>query len=283
MTEHIRTITPIRSNHFTKNKGDYTTMEKKNNTETLDIKLAELINEQLNSDETAALVKKKISNGIDEALSNLFSWNGKAKTIIQEKLESVMVPAIEKYNFDRYLLKLDAVLTDIVNTTRLQDNVDILENFKSLMVEIKDNKMSLEDIFRRYCKMVSKEVDTSELEVIADDDNPYYDSVNCSVEFEDGGTAWFSDRNLGKLLFKCDEDESLNFTLDLISSDSVTHNDNWRLCRVPGTTDIHSLAFSNEFKLLILQLMRNFTNINISKTYLSEEVEVEDTPEVTFI
>lgn len=264
-------------------KGDYTTMEKKNNTETLDIKLAELINEQLNSDETAALVKKKISKGIDEALSNLFSWNGKAKTIIQEKLESVMVPAIEKYDFSKYLLKLDAVLTDIVNTTRLQDNVDILENFKSLMVEIKDNKMSLEDIFRRYCKMVSKEVDTSELEVITDDDNPYYDNVNCSVEFEDGGTAWFSDRNLGKLLFECDEDESLNFTLDLISSDSVTHNDNWRLCRVPGTTDIHSLAFSNEFKLLILQLMRNFTNINISKTYLSEEVEVEDTPEVTFI
>ena len=258
-------------------------MEKKNNKETLDIKLAELINAQLNSDETVALVKKKISNGIDEALSNLFSWNGKAKTIIQEKLESVMVPAIEKYNFDRYLLKLDTVLTDIVNTTRLQDNVDILENFKSLMVEIKDNKMSLEDFFRQYCKMVSKNVDTSELEVIADDGEPYYDNVNCSVEFEDGGTSWFSDRNLGKLLFKCDEDESLNFTLDLISSDSVTHNDNWRLCRVPGTTDIQSLAFSNEFKLLILQLMRNFTNINISKTYLSEEVEVEDTPEVTFI
>lgn len=258
-------------------------MEKKNNTETLDIKLAELINEQLNSDETAALVKKKISKGIDEALSNLFSWNGKAKTIIQEKLESVMVPAIEKYNFDRYLLKLDTVLTDIVNTTRLQDNVDILENFKSLMVEINDNKMSLEDFFRQYCKMVSKRVDTSGLVVIADDGNPYYDNVNCSVKFEDGGTSWFSDRNLGKLLFKCDEDESLNFTLDLISSDSVTHNDNWRLCRVPGTTDIHSLKFADEFKLLILQLMRNFTNINISKTYLSEEVEVEDTPEATFI
>lgn len=258
-------------------------MEKKNNTETLDIKLAELINAQLNSAETMDLVKKKISNGIDEALSNLFSWNGKAKKIIQEKLESVMVPAIEKYDFSKYLLKLDTVLTDIVNTTKLQDNVDILENFKSLMVEIKDNKMSLEDIFRRYCKMVSKKVDTLELEVFTDDGEPYYGNVNCSVEFEDGGTSWFSDRKLGKLLFKCVEDESLNFTLDLISSDSVTQNDNWRLCRVPGTTDIHSLAFADEFKLLILQLMRNFTNINISKTYLSEEVEVEDTPEAIFI
>lgn len=258
-------------------------MEKKSNTETLDIKLAELINAQLNSAETMDLVKKKISNGIDEALSNLFSWNGKAKKIIQEKLESVMVPAIEKYDFSKYLLKLDTVLTDIVNTTKLQDNVDILENFKSLMVEFKDNKISLEDIFRRYCKMVSKKVDTSELEIFTDDGEPYYGNVNCSVEFEDGGTSWFSDRKLGKLLFKCDEDESLNFTLDLISSDSVTQNDNWRLCRVSGTTDIHSLAFADEFKLLILQLMRNFTNINISKTYLSEEVEVEDTPEATFI
>ena len=258
-------------------------MEKKSNTETLDIKLAELINAQLNSAETMDLVKKKISNGIDEALSNLFSWNGKAKKIIQEKLESVMVPAIEKYDFSKYLLKLDTVLTDIVNTTKLQDNVDILENFKSLMVEFKDNKISLEDIFRRYCKMVSKKVDTSELEIFTDDGEPYYCNVNCSVEFEDEGTSWFSDRKLGKLLFKCDEDESLNFTLDVISIDSVTQNDNWRLCRVPGTTDIHSLAFADEFKLLILQLMRNFTNINISKTYLSEEVEVEDTPEATFI
>lgn len=259
-------------------------MEKKSNTETLDIKLAELINAQLNSAETMDLVKKKISSGIDEVLTNLFSWNGKAKKIIQEKLESVMVPAIEKYDFDKYLLKLDTVLTDIVNTTRLQDNVDILEKFKSLMVEIKDNKMSLEDIFRRYCKMVSKRVDTSGLEVFTDDGGKlYYGNVNCSVEFEDGGASWFSDRKLGKLLFECDEDESLNFTLDVISSDSVTRNDNWRLCRVPGTTDIHSLKFADEFKLLILQLMRNFTNINISKTYLSEEVEVEDTPEATFI
>lgn len=54
-------------------------MEKKSNTETLDIKLAELINAQLNSAETMDLVKKRISNGIDEALTNLFSWNGKAK------------------------------------------------------------------------------------------------------------------------------------------------------------------------------------------------------------
>ena len=258
-------------------------MEKKNNTETLDIKLAELINAQLNSAETMDLVKKKISSGIDEALTNLFSWNGKAKTLIKEKLESVMILAIEKYDFDKYQLKLDTVLTDIVNTTKLQDNVDILENFKSLMVEFKDNKISLEDIFRRYCKMVSKRVDTSELEVFTYDGEPYYGNVNCSVEFEDGGTSWFSDRKLGKLLFKCDEDESLNFTLDVISSDSVTRNDNWRLCQVPGTTDIHSLKFADEFKLLILQLMRNFTNINISKTYLSEEVGVEDTPEATFI
>lgn len=268
-------------------KGDYTTMDKQKSTEnatgTFDLKLAELINEHLSSDATLNRIKEQIDKGLEESLRDLFTWNGKAKTLIKEKLESVMIPAIEKYDFDKYQLKLDTVLTDIVNTTKLQDNVDILENFKSLMVEIKDNKMSLEDIFRRYCKMVSKRVDTSGLEIFTDDGEPYYDNVNCSVEFEDGGTSWFSDRKLGKLLFKCDEDESLNFTLDVISSDSVTRNDNWRLCQVPGTTDIHSLAFADEFKLLILQLMRNFTNINISKTYLSEEVEVEDTPEATFI
>ena len=57
-------------------------MEKKSNTETLDIKLAELINAQLNSAETMDLVKKKISSGIDDALTNLFSWDG-SSTVIQ--------------------------------------------------------------------------------------------------------------------------------------------------------------------------------------------------------
>lgn len=94
-----------------------------------------------------------------------------------------MTPAIERVNLDEYTVKLDAVLTEIINSTNLIDNKEILGNFKSLMTEPDKDTISLKEVFEKYKEYVSENVDTSELEVYTDDEaKGYARGMACAIE-----------------------------------------------------------------------------------------------------
>lgn len=57
-----------------------------------------------------------------------------------------MTPVIERVNLDEYTVKLDAVLTEIINSTNLIDNKEILGNFKSLMTDPDKDTISLKEV-----------------------------------------------------------------------------------------------------------------------------------------
>ena len=61
-----------------------------------------------------------------------------------------MTPTIERVSLDDYVVKLDAILTEIINSTNLVDNKEILGNFKSLMTEPDKDVISLKDVFEKY-------------------------------------------------------------------------------------------------------------------------------------
>ena len=96
-------------------------------------RIIDCINEKLSDGTVERLIEEKLEKGISDAISELFSYGGKAKKMLVGKFEETMVPVVEKHDFNQYLVKLDSVLTEIINNTSVADNEVILENFKQLM------------------------------------------------------------------------------------------------------------------------------------------------------
>ena len=82
-------------------------------------KILNAVSEKLHDGTVEKLVQQYIEKGVSKVLEDLFSWNGEGKRLIEKKLSEVMVPAIERHEFNQYLIKLDSVLTEIINATVL--------------------------------------------------------------------------------------------------------------------------------------------------------------------
>jgi len=123
-------------------------------------KILNAVSEKLNDGTVEKLVQQYIEKSVSRTLEELFSWSGDGKKLIEKKLSEVIVPVIERHEFNQYLIKLDSVLTEIINATVLVDNRKILENFKELMIEPNRREIKLSEIFSRYCKHVAKNIDT---------------------------------------------------------------------------------------------------------------------------
>lgn len=173
---------------------------------TFEERIAKAVTEKLNDGTVEELVSDAVTKALKSSIEDQFNWKGEAKKIIDEKVKEVMTPVIERANLDEYTVKLDAVLTEIINSTNLIDNKEILGNFKSLMTEPDKDTISLKEVFEKYKEYVSESVDTSELEVYTDDE-PRYQNVTAEVTV-DTRNSIFGGR-FCDLVFKCEEDEKL--------------------------------------------------------------------------
>nr|DAY46647.1 MAG TPA: Dephospho-CoA kinase [Caudoviricetes sp.] len=150
----------------------------------LEQRISDAVNEKLNDGTVEKLIEQHIEKAVSQSLDGIFGYSGSGKKMIQSKLDEIMIPVIENHDFNRYIVKLDSVLTEIINNTSLKDNKDILENFKGLMKEPNKEKINLSDVFEEYKKYVAANVDTSELEAHCEDGEPYYDNVTATMEVE---------------------------------------------------------------------------------------------------
>jgi hypothetical protein len=115
-----------------------------------------VIEEKLSDGTVERLVGEAIEKAINNALDGIFSWNSPAKKTLEAKLNEVFVPALEKYDYSRYVTKLDKALTDIIQNTNLAENKTILSNFQSLMTEPKCTEIKLSEIAKEWRKYVAK-------------------------------------------------------------------------------------------------------------------------------
>lgn len=111
--------------------------------------LLKIAQESLSSEEVEKIVKEKFMNALGSAIEAAFRW-GDAKKAIEEKVNEVMVPYIENYDFSEYLPKLDSVLTEIVNSDACIADKKILENFKGLVTEPEQKEIKLTDLFKAW-------------------------------------------------------------------------------------------------------------------------------------
>ena len=80
------------------------------------------ITDEILSDGTVdQIIREKVTDGIEKAIASSFNY-GKLEKAVEERVEQVLVPFIESYDMSGYIVKLDTLLTEMVNKSVLTDN-----------------------------------------------------------------------------------------------------------------------------------------------------------------
>lgn len=246
----------------------------------LEKRIQETVSRKMNDGTIEKMIEEQMEKAVKTALDDVFSYNGEGKKLLKEKFESVMCPTIEKHDFNKYVVKLDEVLTEIINNTRLAENKQILENFEYLIKDDDIKTINLSDIFKEYCKFVGRHVSTDDLEVYTDD-YPSYQDVTAVMEVTESG--YFTKRIIIK--FSCEEDENLTVFAELYKY-TIKDEKEYSILTIESdnsrNVDIMSLRYMNNFEIFLRKLRSCFARITVNCGGMSEEVEVEAKPEASF-
>lgn len=243
---------------------------------TIEQSIAKMLEKKLTDGSVEKVIEEKLTKCIGECMENMFRWSGPAKELIEEKLKATMVPAIENHDFSDYTLKLDAVLTEIVNSTTLQDNKKILDNFKELMIE-DEKEIKLSDIFEKWSKYVAGNVETCGLDINYDD-GVSYKYVHIEMEVEEVESCGRHTPSEKVVRFTCEHDESMNLQFRAYKYDFMK---DYRISGY-GVADINSLKHMDDMQVFLLRLGRNSTKIIIDDEYLEDDITPDKEPEPSF-
>ena len=227
------------------------------------------------------IIREKLTKGIESAISNSFSY-GKLEKAIKERVEQVLVPFIEGYDMSSYIVKLDTILTEIVNKSVLVDNKKLLENFRFLMEEPDVTEIKLTDLFMEYKKFVAKNMDTSGRKVEWEDD-VNYEAMNVYFEFEEEKERSWSSFKYATIDFTVDEEDQqdeLNRTIRL-SMWTRDRKNGWEI-RTNTNPDLFSLRNMDEFDLFIAKLQRSDARIVVDMLGDEDFVYSDTKPEPTY-
>lgn len=240
------------------------------------------ITDEILSDGTVdQIIREKVTDGIEKAIASSFNY-GKLEKAVKERVEQILVPFIENYDMSAYIVKLDTILTDIVNKSNLVDNKQMLENFQYLMKEPQITEIKLTDLFKEYKKFVAGNMDTSGRKVEWDE-SPEYEAMTVYFEFEEEGKRSWSSFEYATIDFTVDDEEQqdeLNRTVRL-SHWTGDRKAGWKI-RTDTNPDIYSLRYMNKFDLLLAKLQRADARIIIDETADEDSVYSDTKPELTY-
>lgn len=228
------------------------------------------------------ILREKIEKGFLEAVNSAFRW-GELKDAIEKRVKEILVPYIESYDMSSYIIKLDTILTDIVNQTSLQDNAKILENFQKLMIEPGVEFVTLEDVFGEYKKYVSKNMETSGRDVVWDEE-PYYEPIEVTAEIvEEDERPWsdFKHAVLELAVAEEDQQEDLNFSIGL-SRWEIAYEKKGYSINYDVAPSIRGMRWLDDFEIYILRLARAGVRLLDDTQYDDDSVIAENKPEPTY-
>lgn len=218
---------------------------------------------------------------VEKAIASSFNY-GKLEKAVKERVEQVLVPFIENYDMSAYIVKLDTVLTEIVNKSNLVDNKQMLENFRCLMKEPQITEIKLTDLFKEYKKFVARNMDTSGRKVEWEE-SPEYEAMTVYFEFEEDLERSWSSFKYATIDFTVDEEEQqdeLNRTIRLSKWNEDKKN-GWEV-RVDTTPNLYSLRNMEEFDLLLIKLQRADVRLVADELGDEDYVYSDTKPEPTY-
>lgn len=228
------------------------------------------------------IIREKVVKGFESAIADAFRW-GDLEKAIKARVTTVLVPFIEQYDMAEYVVKLDQVLTEIVNQTSLVDNKNILEGFQFMMTEPQAKEVKISELFSEYKKFVAKNMETSGRKVTYDSDTPEYEPMDVAVVLEEEESRSWSSFKYATLDFSVDDDEQeseLNRTVRL----SRWNNDKksgWEI-RTECNPAISSLRHLDKFDLLLVKLQRADVRLIVDVDSDDDYVYSDAKPEPTF-
>ena len=214
------------------------------------------------------VIANQLEKCIEKSISDMFSWGGDVKKVVEEKVKSVMIPYIENYDYSKYITKLDSILVDVLKNTAL-DNKKLLENFKNLMTSEDIPKViKLTDIFDKWNEYCKKEIDKNDIEM--DYDGGY---INTRFTVEDVSNDW-SIYKTYMVVFECEEDEDLKLEFSIQAYEPK--EDTGFTSNYENTGNIRSLRNLNDFEILMMRISEGYKNIVVDSFEESEEVFIEN-------
>lgn len=202
------------------------------------------------------VIAKNLEKCIENSLSNMFDCEGEIKEVIEKKIKAVMIPYLEDYDYSKYILKLDSVLVDVLQSTALE-NKKIIENFKELMGSEYIGEIKLSDIFKEWIKYCEEIVDKDDLDI--DCEGGY---INTSFYVQEVSNTW-STQPTYIVTFECEEDESLKFEFSMQAekrSEGSNYTSNYK-----RPCDLRTLRYLNKFELLLIRISEGRENIIFDK------------------
>lgn len=228
------------------------------------------------------IISKKIAKSFEEAIDSAFRW-GDLKKTIEKRITEILVPYIENYDMSKYIVKLDTILSEIIEQTALSENKKLLENFKHLMLEPTVKTVTLSDMFEEYKKFVAAEMDTAARDIDFDNGEPEYIPMDVRCYFEKEEERIWSSFDWASIEFgveEKDQEETLNRTIKL------THykNDKDKAYGFTYETNVpvDRLKYLSDFDIYLLTLSRANVKIVIDKEDIMDEVYSNTKPELSY-
>lgn len=237
----------------------------------LENSIKDCITKELEKGVIEKVIAAKLEECIASSIKDMFGWNGAVKNVIEDKVKSVMIPYLEKYDYSEYITKLDCVLVEVLKSSTLE-NKTLLKNFKELISTNEIPKtVKLSDIYDKWQEYCSKEVDTDKLE----EDCGEYEYLDVTLNVEELSSDWsIYERYI--IRFECEKDDSLNIELGLKRwKESSSPNYEIDYDRIHS---LNSLRHLNLLEIYMMRLEQNSTMIELDTHNESDEVEVEANP-----
>ena len=251
--------------------------------QTFNEEIMKIASDVLESGELEAVLREKVLDAFADAFTRAITW-GSVRDAIEKRVKEVLVPYIESYDMGAYVIKLDAILKEILETTAIADNRRILENFKRIASMPKlGMTVSLEEVFAEYRKYVAEMVDTADLEVVDECDDPSYECIKVEAQIvKDDEPFGFYSRagNATLYLHPTDhEQDNLCFAVKLVKWD---FNKGY-VMKFEAEPTLPSLAHMNDFECYLMALSQAHVELIGCERDLDDEVEPNNKPEYELV
>lgn len=230
-----------------------------------------------------AIIKEQLTKSVTEIVRDAFiSWSDVGKAL-KENVESRMLESINGYDWDSYIPKLDAVLTDVVNCTTITDTKEVLENFKVLMVKPDEKMVLVSDLFDEYQKIVAKRASHDGHDVEFDSGEPEYEPVEVEYNFEKQDKPRWSSCDRGIITFSVNDTEE-NESDERINIEIPVYRWDWEdergyVIESSALVNVNNLRNISDLELMVMKLARAKTRIVIDVESDEDTVSFEEKPE----
>lgn len=241
--------------------------------------IKDVISKKLEDGTIEKLISEQLELGIKKSLDNILGSYGDVTKIIENKIKEVMVPFLEGYDYSKYIVKLDAVLVDVLEDCTLE-NRTLLGNFKELMTDdVKAKTIKSSEIYEIWKKHVADQVETDGLDICTDD-RPCYEDVALTMNFEEDSSMSWEACQYATLLFECEHDEKMNFALKLRKW-KMDRDENWEM-NYSCETNLKSLRFLDKFKIYLMKLDQSSMKLELDTRYEEDDIEPNKEPEADY-